>query len=142
MTYFRHAISAILLTTCTVPQTALAEPVFVHTRANNIQCVYGDDPETVSMMCSLTRRAGPLAKPKPADCDQLWGYSYFLEDQGEAKMLCLGKATENWRGNYKFDVGPNGTEANILCQATRNTLECTNRDGHGFYLSRKEQRVF
>ena len=94
-----------------------------------------------TLTARLTRRSGPLAQPKPDDCDQLWGYSYFLSDTGEVEMLCLPKMTENWRGNGKFE-STEGTAAHILSEATRNTLKCTNRDGHGFFLSRKEQRVF
>lgn len=132
---------ALLGALLTGAQSALAEPWSLHTRANNIQCIMGDEPGKTSMMCSLTRRTGPLALPKPEDCAQLWGYSYFLSDAGPAQMLCLGKATENWRGNGRFDPGQIDMTG-IICNATRNTLECTNRDGHGFYLSRREQRVF
>ena len=123
-------------------QAAKAELWYMHTRANNIQCEMGGDPEIASMMCSLTRRAGPLAQPKPADCDALWGHSYFLSERGPVQMLCRGRWTSNWPGNFKFEIGPGKQDAAISCTATRNTLQCTNRDGHGFYLSRRDQRVF
>lgn len=124
----------------------MAEPVYVHTRANNIQCVYGDDPDYASMSCGLTRRSGPLAQPRPGDCDLTWGLNYYLEERGAAQMVCSNKWTSNWPGNLKFEpaeaqVGGNSTFG-IDCQATRNTLKCTNRDGHGFYLSRRDQQLF
>ncbi len=126
-----------------IGQSAYAEPAYIHTRANNIQCVYGDDPNFASMMCALTRRNGPLAQPKPDDCDKTWGLSYYLEERGPVEMLCLNKWTSNWPGNGKFEVGaPTQADAAISCKATRNTLTCTNSDGHGFYLSRREQRLF
>ena len=138
----RLALSALLPALAGLAAPAQAEIWYLHTRSNNIQCEMGDDPTTASMMCSLTRRSGPLARPKPADCAEAWGYSYFLAERGEARMLCLQKWTQNWPGNDKFTVGPAGKDGGINCAATRNTLECTNRDGHGFFLSRREQRVF
>lgn len=124
------------------PVSSGAESWTVATRANNIHCDVGDDPQNGSLMCVIFRHSGPLAQPKPADCTKAWGQSYFIRERGKVQMLCLEKQRAEWSGNDKFEREKEMDFGGIICRATRNTVKCTNRDGHGFELSRKQQSVF
>ena len=121
---------------------ASAEIWIIATRANNIHCEVGDDPQKAGLMCNIFRRVGPPAQAKPEDCTASWGHAYYISERGPVQMLCFEKWSNDWPGNGKFKDAEAANFGGIACKATRNTLECSNLDGHGFFLSRKVQKVF
>ncbi|MBD3665998.1 hypothetical protein [Sulfitobacter aestuariivivens] len=119
-----------------------AENWIAATTANNIHCEVGDNPARASLVCHIKRRSGPLPAARPADCAFTWGHGYFITDTGPVRMLCMESWTHNWPGNGKFKPGTSSGFGDITCDATRNTLKCSNADGHGFFLSRRSQQIF
>lgn len=135
-------LCAVMLAGLCIAHPASAESWTIATRSNNIHCDVGDDPRSSSLMCNIFRRSGPPAQPRPEACAAGWGHAFFIAERGPVKMLCLEPWKNNWPGNGKFEKGKSADFRGIVCSATRNTLACKNRDGHGFELSRKVQRVF
>jgi len=94
-----------------------------------------------SIGCAIISRSGAPAKKKPDSCLATWGHSFYLEATGPAGMSCSSKPE---RVDYtdKAGYGQTGEFGSIICKSERTGLTCSNKSGHGFFLSRAKQRVF
>lgn len=122
--------------------SAAADVWTFETPSENIQCTVGEDFGVESdISCTIIERHGPPAAPRPASCDGDWGHIFFMRETGSVELLC----EEMYRGRDGFDraeYGVTGEFGGFVCHSSRKGLECRNRDGHGFFLSRAKQTVF
>lgn len=133
----RHLIFAALLA---LPCAASADGYGFMTPSGNIYC--NGSVEGSDISCSIiNRNAGPPALPRPSNCSATWGHEFNLGRTGPATLSCSNPPRPV---NYT-DVAPYGVSASfgaIFCQSERTGLTCTNPQGHGFFLSRRQQSAY
>lgn len=125
-----------------VPIPAMADIWTFETPSRNIQCTVGQDVDVPSdITCTIINRSGPPARPRPVDCRSDWGHTFSMRETGPARVECT--ATDTGRGGSDTaDYGVTGEFGGFVCQSSRKGLKCSNRDGHGFFLSRARQTLF
>lgn len=118
---------------------ASAEGYGFRTPSGNIYC--NGSIEVSEIGCSIVDRSGPPAAADTGACSAVWGHHVQLDRTGPARVVC-GAAP---RVSSYTDVAPYGVSASfseITCRSETTGLQCTNADGHGFFLSRRTQRVW
>ena len=124
----------------TLPTSAHADGFGFMTPSGNIFC-NGHVSGGGGIACTIVSRNGPPAMPKPASCNQVWGHEFSVDGSGRATMLC---DTRPSRVDYS-DIANYGVSAkfgDITCTSKRTGFTCRNKDGHGFFLSRRKQEIF
>jgi len=141
---FRAVISCFLmaLTIGITCRPAQADVWTFETPSENIQCTVGQDFDVLSdITCTIIERSGPPALQRPDGCKLDWGHTFSMREKGPAEILC--KATDRNKGGFdRAEYGVAGEFGGFVCHSSRKGLKCTNRDGHGFFLSRGRQTVF
>ncbi|MGX1500394.1 hypothetical protein ACSSV1_005459 [Labrenzia sp. MBR-25] len=121
---------------------SLADVWTFETPSENIQCTVGEDFNVLSdITCTIIERSGPPALPRPGGCRLDWGHTFSMRETGPAEVLCV-QTDRNKGGFDRAEYGVTGEFGGFICQSSRKGLKCSNRDGHGFFLSRAKQSVF
>lgn len=122
--------------------SAIADVWTFETPSENIQCSVGEDFDVLSdISCTIIERHGQPAAPRPVDCELDWGHSFYMKETGSVEMLCE-KLSRDKGGFDRAEYGVTGEFGGFVCHSSRKGLECRNRDGHGFFLSRARQTIF
>jgi hypothetical protein len=112
----------------------------LRTPSGNIECTL-DPSEGFGVVCNAIKHDWTLP-PKPASCEFEWTDAVFLEPTGRPQFWCSSNAAiytgEAWP-RFDFPYGATVTGSGIRCTSRVSGVSCTNRDKHGFFLSR--QRV-
>ncbi len=124
-----------------MPVLASADVWTFETPSENIQCVVGMDVGGSDLTCTIIERQGPTALPRPAGCSSDWGHVFFMGNRGPVSMECT-PLNRNREGYDRAEYGVRGEFGGFVCLSEKTGLECWNEDGHGFFLSRRSQRVF
>lgn len=108
------------------------------TPSRNIFCILNEPGIAHCEIFNFT----PTNHPQPGeDCGVDWGGQFDLGPTGTTEMGCYGDTQLSGDPpvlDYGHSVGVGG----IVCTSERSGLTCTNRDGHGFSLSRARQQLF
>ncbi len=134
---FRLLLGAVIL--CAGP--AFSDVWTFETPSENIQCSVGEDVQGSDIICTIIQRQGPPAQPRPSSCGSDWGHTFMMNDTGPVQMLCQPLSRDK-DGFDRAEYGVTGQFGGFICHSSKKGLECTNEDGHGFFLSRAVQRVF
>lgn len=111
--------------------------------SNNVVCSVGLEADSSDIICTIFAKSGPPPLAAPADCMSYWGHVYSLRDTGPTEMLCQDfNAGSAASVREVAPYGVTGTFGGISCLSQETGLRCTNRDGHGFQLSRRTQTIF
>lgn len=132
-------IRIVTLCLITAATGASAEGYGFRTPSGNIYC--NGSVEADDIICSIVERSGAPAAPDTGACSAVWGHHVELGRTGPARVVC-GAAP---RKSSYTDVAPYGVSASfgeINCRSETTGLQCTNSEGHGFLLSRREQRIW
>ena len=130
-----------LITVAILSTPAMADVWSFETPSENIQCSVGQEADFSDISCTIIERSGPPALPRPANCAAGWGHVFSMGDRGPVEMMCA--LTSRDKGaQERAEYGVTGSFGGITCHSSRKGLQCTNRDGHGFFLSRRRQSVF
>jgi hypothetical protein len=109
------------------------------TPSNNIYCIA--DGENNAIRCDLASISSKALLPQPKDCELDWGQAFGMAPRGKSYMICHGDTIVNT--NYRLlAYGQTWKFAGFSCLSQRTGLRCTNRDQHGFELSKGKQRLF
>lgn len=103
-----------------------------------IHCMAGHMPGVVE--CQIPQPDRPI-RPKPRDCELDWGGTFSLARNGKAEMLCVGDTVASPDSRvlpYGQTLRGNGWQ----CTSQRSGITCTNRQGRGFEISSRRQRLF
>jgi hypothetical protein len=126
-----------------LPTASLADGFGFMTPSGNIYC-NGHVGGGGGIGCTIVERNGAPAQPKPASCKGVWGHDFELNGSGAAKMSC-----DTWPGGPQrvdyTDIAPYGVSADfgdITCTSKKTGFSCKNKSGHGFFLSRRSQKIF
>lgn len=126
-----------------LPSAVMADGFGFQTPSGNIYCNgYVANGNGGEIYCSIIERSGELAQPRPSSCAGIWGHEYGVEGSGKASMSC--DSTRPSRVTYTA-FAPYGETADfgdISCTSEKTGFTCTNKDGHGFFISRRKQLIF
>jgi hypothetical protein len=117
---------------------ATADVFAFDTPSGNIACSVGLSQGSSDIECTIYERSGPLAAPALASCAA--GHKFTMFDRGGVSVSCGGRFTG--RAFEEAPYGVTGRFGGFVCESETTGLTCTNEDGHGFFLSRRSQRVF
>jgi len=112
------------------------------TPSGNIGCVYasGLPGAQTSLRCDIRS----LLKPKPAkprNCHLDWGDSYELPKTGRTLVTCHGDTTLDPHAPV-LAYGKTWRRNGFTCVSKSAGLRCSNRGGHGFFMSRAHSYRF
>ena len=111
------------------------------TPSGNIYC--NGQLDGANLTCIIVEKSGQPPQSKPASCSGNWGHSFSLDETGPTRMDCVGNGS--LRKSTYTDVADYGVAASfgkINCLSQSTGFQCTNASGHGFFLSRRVQRVY
>lgn len=121
------------------------EPERFRTPSGNIHCmIFADegkkDPGYTACDVNQDFTRKPI-RPKPADCEFDWGQRFVLGNDSDAGLECAS----DWVGSEDSQILAYGTSIKkgaMTCSSEESGLTCKNANGHGFFLSRKVQKLF
>jgi hypothetical protein len=120
-----------------------ASTVFVQfkTPSGNIGCGYAAlEGETPNLRCEIVSGLKPLP-PKPRSCPGDWGRAVGMAPTGRASRYCITDTVMDPRASV-LAYGRTWSRGGFACTSRETGLTCTNRSGHGFFLSRDRSRLF
>jgi hypothetical protein len=111
------------------------------TPSGNIGCYYTSNRTlSASLRCDI--RTGLKPKPaRPAGCALDWGDSYELAPAGRARLTCHGDTAIDPTSKV-VRYGTRWSRGGFTCTSRKAGLRCSNRSGHGFFLSRARSYRF
>lgn len=114
----------------------------IRTPSGNIRCVYAarTDPRNSGGLFCAIRRADYAARLQ-ARCAGLDWHGWVVSGFSVPQADCSGGAL--WFGTPHYVTlayGHSWRRAGYVCQSTRRGLTCTNRYGHGLFVSRASWR--
>ena len=114
--------------------------VFFRSPTGNIACLFAVGQVT-EVRCDMLQLNRSFTTP-PKDCDLEWGDSFSVaEGERRGGLVCHGD-TVNDPSAQMLDYGSSLSYGGIACLSAKSGVTCQNADGHGFFLSRKQQKVF
>lgn len=125
----------------TFSSPAKADVFTFETPSENIQCTVGLGRNISDINCTIIKRSGPPASPRPKNCRKDWGHTFSMNNTGVVKIYC-SKTSNSTDGYDRANYGVTGKFGGITCHSSIKGFRCKNSNGHGFFLSRKEQSVF
>jgi hypothetical protein len=110
--------------------------------SSNIGCAYSNEPGSggPNLRCDILSGLKP-APSKPAGCKLDWKYGYRIRPTGKALKVCAGDTTVDRRAKA-LRYGHRWRAGGFNCLSRKVGLRCTNRSGHGFFLSKKHSYRF
>jgi hypothetical protein len=140
---FRMAIPALVLVSLALPARASDEPVEFKSPSGNILCSFSDFENVQRVRCDIINHAdNPPALPMPADCENDWGNMFVVNKTGKAGLECAGDLAANPESAKTLGYGDVINNYGITCQSEKAGMTCINKDGHGFIVSRAQQKLF
>ena len=110
------------------------------TPSGNIGCTFNSGLTPATLRCDI--RSGLRPRPtKPRGCDLDWGDSYELRLRERAAITCHGDTAIVPRSRV-LRYGTRWRRGGFTCTSRVTGLRCTNRSGHGFFLSRAHSYRF
>jgi hypothetical protein len=119
------------------------ELVGFKTPSNNIHCQLDEGTAGAIgyLRCDIRqmRNAHP---PRPRNCDLEWGDAFVIEQDGRSgQRLCHGDTVAD-EALLTLGYGSIWRRGGFTCRSGQSGLTCINVMGHGFSLSRTDQRIF
>ncbi|MGF6148823.1 Uncharacterised protein [Kingella potus] len=142
----RTALLSILLA---LPAAAAAgDSIYFTSPSGNIFCLgdsrqeYGKDGWW-GVTCELRGHRENIrpAQKRPDDCDVDWGNSFSLETDKRPVADCRGD-TGRRENAPVLAYGKTIRGKGWQCTSRKDGMQCRNRSGHGFHLSRSRQLLF
>ena len=134
-------LTALALALVVGSPSAMAEDFYFKTPSGNIHCGYDDNDGKAYVRCDI-RSYTPTTRKQPADCEQDWGFAFAIgAGDKRGSILCAGDTVISPQAEA-LAYGSSWKRKGIECSSETTGITCTNRRGHGFSLSRAEQRVF
>lgn len=111
------------------------------TPSGNIYCTAGIGGIT-DVGCTIYEHSGQPLGAAPT-CARSQSLSVMMRETGRVTAQC-GRERRGQRpsGLEAMPYGHREDFGGIVCTSQREGFRCTNRDGHGFFLSRGRQEVF
>jgi hypothetical protein len=137
MRVFLVAVAALALAGTAAADIAIP----FRTPSGNIGCYYTSNRDLKpSLRCDIRSGLKPRP-PKPRHCPLDWGDSYVLAAIGRALLTCHGDTAVDPSARV-LKYGARWSRGGFTCTSRKAGLRCTNRSGHGFFLSRAHSYRF
>jgi hypothetical protein len=136
----RLMIALCLLAGAMLPNAAMADDYLAfHSPSGNIQCAImtGDYAQARCDMSALS----PTYRQAPANCEFDWGSSFAVDAGGSGYLACVSDSVAD-PGGVELDYGKSISLGPFTCTSEKSGMECSNLGGHGFKLSKAEQKLF
>jgi hypothetical protein len=110
--------------------------------SGNIYCAYEHYSfAPIDLRCEIRSKVRPMP-PRPASCDDAaWGEGYAMRQTGRPHVLCISDTVYDPKAKV-FAYGTTWTGGGFTCSSKATGLRCSNRSGHGFFLSREHSYTF
>ena len=116
--------------------TAVADlAIPFRTPSGNIGCYYTSNRNLQARLRCDIRSGLKPAPRRPKSCDLDWGDSYELAPTGRALLTCHGDTAIDPTARV-LRYGTRWSRGGFTCTSRKTGPRCSNRSGHGFYLSR------
>jgi hypothetical protein len=116
-----------------------AEPF--RTPSGNIYCAYEHYSfAPIDLRCEIRSGVKPLP-PKPRTCEFDWGAGYAMRQTGRPHILCISDTIHDFKARV-LGYGTTWRGGAFTCTSKTTGLRCSNRSGHGFFLSRERSYSF
>lgn len=133
-----YALACCLL----IPATGSADVFGFSTPSRNIECSVGLEANSADIRCTIHDKTGPDPRPRPADCLAPWGHHFQLDERGPVRMQCGAPGPKNTARHIDIaEYGVTGSFGAITCLSDSTGFQCSNADGHGFFLSRSTRVI-
>jgi len=109
---------------------------FFRTPSGRIGCLFAERALRCDVLGATNR-----PPPRPKTCRLDWGHAFELRARGRARLVCHGDTVVNPSARV-LAYGRIWRRGGIACTSRRTGLTCSNRQGHGWVLSRARQRRF
>lgn len=110
------------------------------TPSGNIHCMIAIEGRRADLRCDLLSNQGKIP-PRPAGCEFDYGNAFGMLPSGKATRLCVSDTVAS--PDYPvLAYGQSWKARGFSCVSQPSGLRCSNRDGHGWELSRSRQRLF
>ena len=120
---------------------AQAAEFYFRTPSDNIYCGFNTFSGQGEVRCDIKSYTPTLGQP-PGDCDLDWGDSFSIGARDKrGSVVCHGDTIIS-PGAKVISYGTSWSRRGITCAVEETGVTCTNRKGHGFFVSRREQNVF
>ena len=119
---------------------AAADIVEFRSPTGNINCMIYSDPSGATARCDLSDLVPSYTK-RPAGCEFDWGSSFAVEDRGKGYLACVSDAVGG-PGASVLRYGQAISLGGISCVSAETGITCTNAKGHGFAVSKAQQKLF
>jgi hypothetical protein len=131
----------IALLLCLFASPALADDlIFFQSPTGNIHCMIATG-EWAEARCDMIELM-PTYRQAPANCELDWG-AYFSVGLSSRKgeLACVGDTVVD-QGSGVLGYGETLSLGGFDCSSEKTGMTCTNPAGHGFTISRAQQRLF
>lgn len=134
--------AGMILAAALLPRMAVAQDlVGFKMPSNNVYCMLETPYNDNGLRCDIREVTNPLP-PQPASCQFAWGKSFEITPNGSVgTRICVSDAVYD----PKFptlDYGTQWNKGGFLCKSAASGLTCSNAAGHGFMISKEEQKLF
>jgi hypothetical protein len=133
----RFLMSCLMTFALSLP--AMADGFGFRTPSGNIYCNGGLDGAHVD--CVIVNREGGSAPPGYS-CPAGREFEVGLEERGPARAGCGRVSGRKSSYTAIAEYGVTDRFGQITCRSERTGFSCQNVDGHGFFLSRRSQKVY
>lgn len=134
-------LSALALALGAASPAAGAAEFYFKTPSDNIYCGYNNFSGAGEVRCDI-KSYTPNLNARPHGCDLDWGDSFSIAGGGKrGSALCHGDTIISPDARA-LAYGSSWKRKGITCTIEETGVTCTNRKGHGFFVSRAEQRLF
>ncbi len=109
--------------------------------SDNIYCMLETPYNDNGLRCDIREVTNPQP-PKPASCQFGWGKSFEITPNGSVgTRICVSDAV--YEPTFPtLAYGTQWKQGGFVCNSAESGLTCTNASGHGFMISKEEQRLF
>lgn len=128
------AAMSLAYATWTIPTVRAAIPSF-HTPSGNIGC----EAYNGYLRCDIGQKDWHSPR-RPASCPLAYGDSFTMSARRRPIWTCHGDTALHLGGPLRY--GSTWRHGPFTCTSRITGLTCTNRRGHGFFLSRQSYRIF
>jgi hypothetical protein len=121
------------------------ETALFRTPSKQINCMFWSlkgKPETTKLSCEINQTfiRRPV-RPRPPGCDGDWGHMFEVDDAGTADLACVTDSVQS-DDSPSLPYGSSVSRGSIVCASEEGGLTCRNGKGRGFFLSRRDQKIF
>jgi len=114
--------------------------------SRDIGCVYVAKPAyprtaTGYLACDVDGGLKP-SPPRPKSCEFEWAVGGYMYTHGKAYVGCASNSTFVPSATPVLGYGMTWRGGGFTCVARWISLTCRNRDGHGWFLSRRHSYLF